>query len=574
MLRIGHKYAFKADLRKSISRLVKESDDKFGKAIAAVSPQEKTNWQKWKLTMIKKLVKLQDKPSQLEERLKRGIQDLKKMEIIIKPADKNLGLVPIRGDIYNAMLRKWLSQPSFAQVTSFPHDSIVNELKMTLPRGMDKQKRYLITQHAMKNKEPAPFYCIPKIHKTQLGSRPITAQHSYVLSALSRHLAEVLNEFVKPNKDIGIDSKTTVKRLEELKLPDQFVFLTYDVEACYPSIDIDDALQTLYDNLEIMRQENGAYTRLLEMVMKKNFVKANGKLYLQKVGTATGTQVAPPFANLYLYFKFKQVLSDPSIHFQERFIDDGLLLVKTKEDATRIMEGLNQASPLNLTSDISDKAAIYLDIEVYKGTRYIAERKLDLKVYFKPTNKLLYLPAKSNHPGAMKTGIVRGEAIRTLRNTSSKTEWLKALNHIFKGLMARGYSPKAIKDRWKSVRFEERDWYITCSTPKSCPEGVIVRTSYNPKTQAIWKWMIATHPLTQVLQKRRALWNKKQGALLKKWPPRILWMDFRKVSHQTINSRHEWAYPSQRKRARAEEEDENARNVRLRLSNAVTSGRS
>lgn len=47
----------------------------------------------------------------------------------------------------------------------------------------------------------------------------------------------------------------------------------------------------------------------------------------------------------------------------------------------------------------------------------------------------------------MKNGIVVGEAIRIFRNTSNKGEWLCALDHIFKGLMARGYSPIMIEQQ-------------------------------------------------------------------------------------------------------------------------------
>ena len=469
------------------------------------------------------------------------------MDVILKQTDKNLGIIPVRGDIYNAMVREWLSEPAFTRVQAFPYEELFNQLKeLVLPsRSLSPKFKAIMLQKARKNKDPAPFYLSPKIHKSKLGSRPITAQHSYILSGVSKSIADILQDFVQEISYIGRDSKTTVRRLEEFKPPEQFVFLTYDVEACYPSIDILDAIATLESNMKMI---SPIWFKLLEMVMWNNYVSCNGKIYLQNIGTATGTQVAPQFANLYLYYKFKKVLDDDAILFQERFIDDGLLIIKTKEDGERIIEGLRRTSNLKLTYELSETQAMYLDITIYKGYRFKSEGKVDLKTYFKPTNKMLYLPAVSNHPQSMKNGIVTGEAIRTLRNSSSKAEWIKALRHIFKGLMARGHKPDMIKRKWKEIRFEDRDFYIFNKTTRMAPEGTIIRTSYNPQTQAIWRMLVAKYPLENVLKKRKEKWTQKQVEVLKKWPPKILWMDFFKIAQKTINSKAQWSYVKKRKR--------------------------
>lgn len=506
----------------------------------------------------------------VEHHIRKGIRDLKQMDVIVKQADKNLGMIPIRGDIYNAMVRGWLKKPSFRRVTGLPHEQLFNTLLRLVSRSnsLSPSYKFRMLSAARDNKEPAPFYVVPKIHKSKLGSRPITAQHSYMLSGVSKVLADVFNDYVADEATIGKDSKTTVGRLEELKLPADFVFLTYDVEACYPSIDLKDAISTLKDNVPFIQHiDNGVYYKLLELVMYNNFVTAKGKVYQQLIGTATGTQVAPPFANLYLHYKFKDVLDDDAIIFQERFIDDGLIIVKTKEDAERIMAGLQQSTNLNLTYDVSSTHAIYLDLYVYKGPRLELEKKLDMKVYFKPTNKMLYLPAISNHPAEMKSGIIRGEAIRTLRNTSSKAEWLKALSHIFKGLMARGYSPTMIVKKWKTVRFEDRDEYIHSTTEKRLPDKGMIRTRYNRDTLYWWRTLTARRPIETVLKRKRATWNKKQAEIITNWPPKVGWKDFRKVANLSINAKDTWDYVALRKRPGEELEGNPRPTRRARMEN-------
>lgn len=550
MLRVGHKYAYKPDLRRTLSRLVQETDEKMGRHITQSGGGAAANWHKWKHTMITKIVTLDDPPKPIEMRLRRGTIDLKNMDVILKQADKNMGLVPIRGDIYNAELRKWLAEPAFQRVPIFPHQQIMDKLRAIIApsRLISRQQKNAWMSHASDNNEPCPFYAIPKIHKPKFGSRPITAQHSYMLAPVSKHLAQGLQRIVANIPTIARDSKAVVQRLEQLRLPTKIVFLTFDVEACYPSIDLDDAIKTLHDNLPYLQHEDGIMCKLLHLVMHNNYVKARGEVYHQKIGTATGTQVAPPFANLYLHYKFKTAIENSTIYFYDRFIDDALVITSTKEEATRLMATLQTSSNLNLTYDISQQEGTYLDLTVYKGTRYKYERRIDIKVYFKPSNKLLYLPYISNHPRAMKEAIVRGEAIRLLRNTSDKGTWLQALGHIFKGLMARGYPPGAIKSKWRTVIFEDRLKYINTWTTKRRPKGIMIFTNYNPLTKPWWKILLAQNPITDVLHKRHNMWNRQQGFIINDWPPIIVWKDFKKIAHSTINAQDSWTYKPKRRR--------------------------
>lgn len=270
-----------------------------------------------------------------------------------------------------------------------------------------------------------------------------------MLAPVSIELASRLQEKSNKIPEIAQDTRSVIRQLETLELKGkEFVLMTFDIVRCYASIDINDAFKTLHDNLPIMQEENAILSRLLKLVVENNFLQANNKVYRQTMGTATGTQIAPPFVNLYLYYKYKQALSHPSIIFKSRFIDDGLILTKNNHSGKEIIKQLQEETNLEITHEIHERKAIYWDLTVYKGSRFEKEGRLDLKTFFKPTNKLLYLPAKSEHPIAHKVGVIRGEAIRCLRNCSDKVAWLEALKVIFKALMARGYQPSHIKTQW------------------------------------------------------------------------------------------------------------------------------
>lgn len=191
-----------------------------------------------------------------------------------------------------------------------------------------------------------------------------------------------------------------------------WVLLTYDVKACYPSIDIDDALKILaqvYPHIFLTR--DGFWIKVLETIMKLSFIIRKTNVYRQISGTAMGTAAVPPFANLYLFRKLRRVFyrHQKFILFQKRDIDHGLMLVREAEPAERLCDELEDASNLRFTFDWKWTSAVYLDIEIYKGRRFEKEGILENKIYTKPISKFLYLRDKSNHPESVFTVLIKGE---------------------------------------------------------------------------------------------------------------------------------------------------------------------
>lgn len=485
--------------------------------------------------------------SRLERIIYRGIQDLKKMDIVVKQADKNLGMVAMRTCVYRALLGKHLLSSTFQRVPTFPHMGIMLRLRniLKLQSEVSERTKEEWINHANDAREPCPFYIIPKLHKAKLGSRPITAQHSYMLAPLSNALAKVLQVEVNKHSDIARDSKVVMQRIEQLRIEEHVKFVTYDVEQLYPSIDLRDAINTLDSCLPVMRANKGFWTKVLQLIMYNNFVMADDAIYRQMKGTATGTQVAPPFANLYLYFKFKRLLNNKDIFFHSRYIDDGLLVCSASFDENLLIRQLQAVSNLELTHESSAKECIYLDIVIYKGLRYNLTRRFDTKTYFKPTNKFLYLPANSNHPSAHKKGMIKGEAIRTIRGCSDKAAWLKALRQIYAGMIARGHHPTTIKKELKKVRYQDRYQYIFENTEKCPMKRAMVMTSYHEKLRETWRNLLISNPVRPLLiQRRIGTFNKRQIRFLEKWPPQVVFKDFHTIGSSVISAKQNTNKPS------------------------------
>ena len=280
---------------------------------------------------------------------------------------------------------------------------------------------------------------------------------------------------------------------------------------------------------------------MLQLILFNNFVEYDGQIYRQMQGTAMGTPVAPSYANLYLHFKFEQVLEkyQTDIQFYRRYIDDGFAIMKSKSIAEKLIQELNSCSKMTLTHEVSSHYAVFLDFFIYKGERFIQKKQLDFRPYFKPTNRFLYLHGRSNHPLHMKLSIVRGEAIRCLRSSSNKIVWLQAMHKIFKGLITRGYDGKDIQRKWRAIRWEHRSkWLNNDSVEATKPDGILLTIRYHPKTAALWKSLIQLHSLPRQLRPKRMKFNTQQKAVIDAWPPKLVFKDFRKIGHCLVNSKH------------------------------------
>ena len=415
-----------------------------------------------------------------------GLGDIRKRPWVVKPADKNLGLVLMTKAKYDELVHGQLTADGvFETVNFFPHKKIMARMMLNLrisPFSPEVRKKIL--DRARERDAPCPFYILPKIHKPKLAARPITAQHSYALAGLSKLLSKKLNDEVAKHAGVTKNSKTVAAELEEIYFPPgELIFATYDVVSLYPSIDIADALATLKEAFpEIFSEQDGFWLRCLKVIMEENYVTYEGKFFRQTRGTATGTACAPAFANLYLLAKFHPTFlkHGKGILYNRRYIDDGFIVLTDRTTAMELKEELSTCSNLELTWTFSNKGGIYLDLEIYAGPRRREDGRLDLKIYTKPISKFLYLHGISDHPRHVFTGIVKGEMIRFLRNTSDEKTWLKSIAFLFTMLRQRGYTATWLRKARDYVHWNDRARYLRDAEPKDFTAETAVRVPFHP----------------------------------------------------------------------------------------------
>ena len=179
-------------------------------------------------------------------------------------------------------------------------------------------------------------------------------------------------------------------------------------------------------------------------MIRDNTFRFHDHFYNQVKGVAMGTKCAPPFANLFLASLEEKALAEwtgthPLLWL--RFLDDVLML--WNGDNTQLQSFLAhmnaQMKVIKFTMAHSQECITFLDLELYKGNRFLNSGILDSKLFKKPTNPQMFLHYDSCHGKSTFTTIVKGEILRALRATSDAENYSITVSQLLERFIQRGY---------------------------------------------------------------------------------------------------------------------------------------
>jgi hypothetical protein len=226
--------------------------------------------------------------------------------------------------------------------------------------------------------------------------------------------------------------------------------------------------------------------KALVLVLRLNIVGFNSKAYQQINGTAMGTSLGPPYANLFMEMIETPIVkrySKNGLLLYKRFIDDIFAIFEgTESQALDFIKALNNAEPgIKLTHTCSLTSVDFLDITIQKGFRYKKEKKFDIKVYQKKMNQYLYLPFNSYHTPKQKLGFIKGESIRYARISSNKKDYLALLELFQQRLKRRGYQARDILNSISQVDWHNRKTYLKVKPKDKSIVPFIFKIEHNPR---------------------------------------------------------------------------------------------
>ncbi len=133
---------------------------------------------------------------------------------------------------------------------------------------------------------------------------------------------------------------------------------------------------------------------------------------------------------------------------------------------------------IKFTYEHSKESIDFLDITLYKENRHDREQKLDVKPFFKKTNKFQYLQYSSAHPKTTFSSLIKGEMTRLLRACSDEQVYRQIQNKMYDIFRDRNYPPYLIRDVQRQVGYHTRPNIITQKEREQCPYDTFLVTEY------------------------------------------------------------------------------------------------
>lgn len=383
-------------------------------------------------------------------------------EVIIKPADKNLGLTLVGRAWYLQECHRQLNDASTYQRVH--HLDVGQVLQhacglVQLLRSVVPPTQYRWLHASTRASIAVPeFYILPKLHKCPVKGRPIVASKSWVTTPLSAWCSHRLNDVVPRLSTVLRDTPDLQARLSCLRFyeVEPITMFTADVESLYTSIPIPAALEAVHRLAGPLLSEPALLRPLLEcikFVLEHNFFRFDGQIYHQIRGLAMGTPLAPPVANIFMAFLEEHMFTmNPALLpcFYGRFLDDILVIVRGHEIASDAlwlaMCGMH--TNIHLTRVVSSSAVPFLDLVVFRrGDR------LAFRVHQKVLNRYMYVTPNSFHPRHVLRGFIRTELMRYARNSSYELDFLKICRAFNLRLLERGFHPRFLRQVFSSVQY-------------------------------------------------------------------------------------------------------------------------
>merc|ERR1712030_311553 len=98
--------------------------------------------------------------------------------------------------------------------------------------------------------------------------------------------------------------------------------------------------------------------------------------------------------------------------------------------------------------EFSENSAIFLDIEIILNRE---SKKLETRIYVKPSNNQLFLSYRSNHPPHVFKSLIFSEALRAVLICSQKDWAVEYLRHLKEKFLAQEYPENLINQQFSKA---------------------------------------------------------------------------------------------------------------------------
>jgi len=367
------------------------------------------------------------------------------------------------------------------------------------------------------------FYTLTKIHKPNPVGRPIISGCDGPTERLSFFVDKLLQPIAQKQKSYLKDTTDFINFIEKTKVSQNTILVSMDVTSLYTNIPQEEGINAYEKFHNYNPPIPSHYLKdMLGLILKENSFQFMENNFLQTFGTAMGTKTAVAFANIFMTKIKTEIISKSITKPREwkSYIDNIFSLWDNdKQEITLFIEQANNFQ-IKFTAEISENETTFLDTVIFKGERFRNESILDIRTHYKPTETFQYTHFTCSRPPSVKTGFIKGEALRLLRANSSKTTFENSISNFKSRLAARRYDEKMIHTTLSEVHFKNRQSALQ-QKQKSKKQILPFVTTYHPsvrnlKNILMSNWdLIKNQPLLNSIFKDPPIISYKRGKSLK-----------------------------------------------------------
>lgn len=375
-------------------------------------------------------------------------------KVVIRPSDKNAGLVLMNENEYEAEIMRQLTDINTYTPSSQAH------FEFAIQKFNDEVKYFSKIQFSTfkvnlkstipNSSQPAKFYILPKLHK-QYDNFPLGRPICSNVNTINRGIAILLDSILRPLTvhipNLLIDTPHLLTLLNNLKLDKdkKYCLVAADIQAMYQELPINVCKRNcvnFYNQFKNITQfpfdiNECQLKKLLDFSLDYSYIEFKNEYFLQKRGIQMGNNSSVSIANLTAAVELERLWKEEMI-FNRRFIDDIFLIIDVTEiqgDMQIWLDNAFQHSFLKFTFEKSLKSVNFLDLSI----SIIDENIITTTLYSKPMSKHEYLFYESSHPSHMIKSLPFSCGVRVIRTCSDENDRIYNLDKMFEKFIRRNY---------------------------------------------------------------------------------------------------------------------------------------
>lgn len=478
-------------------------------------------------------------------------------DIVVKEADKGGTVIIMDTDYYAYHIQAMLNDmDTYARLNSSPNAEFLADMrKLVLKfKGIlsDKEIDYILNF----NMKDSNFYGLPKVHKCQDILNAIANQNSEFIvvhrpesltfrpivggpMCLTSRLSETMDFLLKPllqHVPSSVRDGTDFLNNLPKSVEEDCLLTTFDISSLYSNIPHDLGLKAIEYWLNtfpdtIPRKDcKNLILECTRFILEHNVFLFNDAYFLQILGTAMGTKMAPTYATLTIAYlertlyeqineKYGEVLKGYFVCNWKRYLDDCFIIWPTRYgDVSTLHDILQSLHPyIKFTCEKSNTCIPFLDISItLNAGRIITD------IYHKPTDSRQYLHFNSCHPRHTRTNVPYCLARRVCTIVTDPNLRDIRLEELRRSLSSRGYPYHLINDAL--LKAKSQDISVLRSTrEKEAYNALLFISTHNPNNVDMFPIIKAntnvlqgSSRMKQVLEKSKLRKGTRQAPNLKR----------------------------------------------------------